>query len=452
MDVRRYRPETIARALVALRAEVIREGGPGLEHVEALLQLRGHNLGPVPRKLTVRFRRNRPRAAIRGRSRGGSWCSGCQLRRAGGAVDRQGIAGIRGLHHGEDRSWGFSGVVFNRKPRSYWGVVLALGLAFPLLAQEPIGAISGDGQNDQQSQPHSKADAKGEPSFGHEALPQSKFRVGGNVGALAYELIGPPYPGYPDCPYDSVEECDLLAQKAMAQSTWWMNSAAWAGLILSFIGLALIARTMLYTRDAADYAKRAAVAAEATVTQAELATAAANATVETTRDIGNTQLRAWVSVFDYRMAVIPVPHSGRERIGAITFTLVGINTGSTPALQMKYSANHAAGRMPELVDHSQVSDDLSAALGPQAMFQSHTMHFDPETVMASSPGPDDEEGPSLYLKCSIQYRDLFSTTVHQTVRTIRINYIGVADLRICGPNDIDLGNFAASHAGENVMT
>ena len=49
-QLRRYKPETITRALVALRAELIRDGGPGLEHVEALLQLRGHNLGPVPRK------------------------------------------------------------------------------------------------------------------------------------------------------------------------------------------------------------------------------------------------------------------------------------------------------------------------------------------------------------------------------------------------------------------
>ena len=66
-QLRRYKPETITRALVALRAELIRDGGPGLEHVEALLQLRGHNLGPVPQKVVVtpaRFRRNRLRVAI----------------------------------------------------------------------------------------------------------------------------------------------------------------------------------------------------------------------------------------------------------------------------------------------------------------------------------------------------------------------------------------------------
>ena len=74
-----YKPETITRALVALRAELIREGGPGLEHVEALLQLRGHNLGPVPSKANspARFRRNRlsrggPPQRLRGDARSGA--------------------------------------------------------------------------------------------------------------------------------------------------------------------------------------------------------------------------------------------------------------------------------------------------------------------------------------------------------------------------------------------
>lgn len=59
-----YKPETITRTLRNLRAQIIRDGGPGLEHVEALLQLRGDNLGPVPRKATCSFRRGKLRVAI----------------------------------------------------------------------------------------------------------------------------------------------------------------------------------------------------------------------------------------------------------------------------------------------------------------------------------------------------------------------------------------------------
>lgn len=72
-QLHRYKPETITRALVALRAELVREGGPGLEHVEALLALRGSNLPPVPAKAKTapRFRRNRLRVAIRAALRDG---------------------------------------------------------------------------------------------------------------------------------------------------------------------------------------------------------------------------------------------------------------------------------------------------------------------------------------------------------------------------------------------
>lgn len=41
---------SITAALVALRVRTIREDRAGLEHVEALLRMRGHNLGPVPRR------------------------------------------------------------------------------------------------------------------------------------------------------------------------------------------------------------------------------------------------------------------------------------------------------------------------------------------------------------------------------------------------------------------
>ena len=64
-ELRRLKPETITRALVALRAELIREGGPGLEHVEVLLQLRGNNLPPVPKKAEPpHFRLGKLRVAI----------------------------------------------------------------------------------------------------------------------------------------------------------------------------------------------------------------------------------------------------------------------------------------------------------------------------------------------------------------------------------------------------
>ena len=73
-----HKPETITRALRNLRARIIRNGEPGMEHVEALLQLRGDNLGPVPRKANPCFRRGKLRVAIFTAFRGGP-CTGPEV-------------------------------------------------------------------------------------------------------------------------------------------------------------------------------------------------------------------------------------------------------------------------------------------------------------------------------------------------------------------------------------
>ena len=72
-EFKAYKPETITRMLANLRAQIIRDGGDGLEHVEALLAMRGHNLGPVPRKAPpANFRRGKLRVAIFAALRDGS--------------------------------------------------------------------------------------------------------------------------------------------------------------------------------------------------------------------------------------------------------------------------------------------------------------------------------------------------------------------------------------------
>jgi hypothetical protein len=78
-EFKAHKPETTTRALRNLRAQIIRDGGPGLEHVEALLKLRGDNLGPVPRKAPLqRFRRGKLRVAIFAALRDGP-CTGPEV-------------------------------------------------------------------------------------------------------------------------------------------------------------------------------------------------------------------------------------------------------------------------------------------------------------------------------------------------------------------------------------
>lgn len=56
--------ETITIALSQLRAKIIRDRLDGLEHVEALLKLRGYELRPVPRKHRTCEKRNGARRFV----------------------------------------------------------------------------------------------------------------------------------------------------------------------------------------------------------------------------------------------------------------------------------------------------------------------------------------------------------------------------------------------------
>lgn len=58
-------PKTIDAALLNLRAQIVRDGGDGLAHVEALLAMRGCAIVPVPRKAAPpQFRRGELRRMI----------------------------------------------------------------------------------------------------------------------------------------------------------------------------------------------------------------------------------------------------------------------------------------------------------------------------------------------------------------------------------------------------
>lgn len=65
-EFRRLHPETIRQVLYRLRAEIIREGQDGLEHVDALLRLRGADpeARRVPGKQAKQFGRGKLRLAI----------------------------------------------------------------------------------------------------------------------------------------------------------------------------------------------------------------------------------------------------------------------------------------------------------------------------------------------------------------------------------------------------
>lgn len=90
------------------------------------------------------------------------------------------------------------------------------------------------------------------------------------------------------------DQSDLQAQESMALWAFWMFIAAVASVVLTSIGVVMIWRTLLYTRDAAIHAGRA-------VDEAKHATAAAQETNRVTQEIGIKQTRANIAYLDYEI-------------------------------------------------------------------------------------------------------------------------------------------------------
>ncbi len=126
-----------------------------------------------------------------------------------------------------------------------------------------------------------------QPSSGKDA--DASAIIGSSIEPAARQPITAKDEAYSACYLPSIEECDLAAQRNMAESTGWMNVAAWAGVILTFVGLALLYRTMLYTKKAALHSQEAVTAANNSVTSA-------NRAADESRDIGRAQVRAYLAV------------------------------------------------------------------------------------------------------------------------------------------------------------
>lgn len=107
--------------------------------------------------------------------------------------------------------------------------------------------------------------------------------------------------------------CDLASQESMAKSTYRMNLAAWAGIVLSAVGVMLIWKTLVASRQ--------------TLREAENATKAAFKSVEVTREIGEAQVRAYLSVPD-----VVLDWSDDNTLSKVKFIIK--NAGQSPAMKV----------------------------------------------------------------------------------------------------------------------
>lgn len=220
---------------------------------------------------------------------------------------------------------------------------------------------------------------------------------------------------YANCEFEDVQHCDLLAQQSMADSTESMKQAAWAGVILTVLGLILIYRTMSYTRHAAKYAKRAARASENAVKEARRATAAANRTTKVTEAIGHRQVRAYVTASGGRWE--------RDRSSGAFKAVIQIkNAGHSPAFKVRAWCIGIVAEPGEIIDWNDRSSGFwrKFFLGP-----TDTGHIIATGVIDDSDYSTlKKEIAIFFFYGSIFYRDTFDV---QRETHFRLQWTGVPD-------------------------
>ena len=136
-------------------------------------------------------------------------------------------------------------------------LVLAILLAGPVLAQKdaPDSAPSAVSEQGSTSPENSQPDTKEQDEAAKTPAPEAQAPVSAPVSTPAADKVAEKPNRYPDCEFNTVAECDLAAQHSMANSTFVMMWAALAGVTLTVVGIILLWRTLLYTRNAADAAR-----------------------------------------------------------------------------------------------------------------------------------------------------------------------------------------------------
>lgn len=184
--------------------------------------------------------------------------------------------------------------------KRYWIIIVAFGITttIPSLgySQEPLGPalesepISGDGDGERTADPDENSDA---PIGEAEQIAPSLE----SIERAIRELI--PQEDQAERKRDQDREIrDLQVQEQMAVWAERMFWAALASVAVTLVGLALIARTLKYTKVAAEHtaamldeATKTTLAAHDTVREAEKATVAAQESIIVTREIGEAQIR-----------------------------------------------------------------------------------------------------------------------------------------------------------------
>lgn len=256
---------------------------------------------------------------------------------------------------------------------------------------------------------------------------------------------------YPDCPYNDVDECDLLAQKDMAASTREMAYAAWIGVALSAIAVGFIWLTMRYTAKAANYTRGATVAAEAAVCEARKTAKLTREMLDITRDIAALENRAWVKdknttkpsnytsdEFGCRFGVdVTVENIGRSPAYSVDVVGFGIPVTKTDELApFKIHALREGYRVLE--------GDIKHTLFPQEtiLFPVDIAFLDADLeTLRRQQSKSDRTRPRAMAVICIFYRVGGDQEVHETIRAFMVDQLDFRDKERRGRGELRMFRF-----------
>jgi len=179
------------------------------------------------------------------------------------------------------------------------------------------------------------------------------------------------------------EALDLAAQRSMASAAWFMVVITGASAIVGGAGLYLIFRTLKEAKRSADAADKAVEASLAAI--------------ETTREMGHAQVRAYVSISGCWLS--------RSENGQLTLKFVFRNSGQTPALNVWTSYDFYIGSHDE---NAVLRDQGGESRSDTAPEEKREANFDLSPTASAAVSERLNAGAAyVYVEISVVFDDVF---------------------------------------------
>jgi hypothetical protein len=202
-----------------------------------------------------------------------------------------------------------------------------------------------------------------------------------------------------------IDWCDLATQQSMAEST---SVAAWSAVftaILTVIGVILLGYTLYFTRETL-------VASQAVAEETRKATRAAQEAVIVTREIGQAQARAYLSVNSVAISItqdVFDPDGDEPSVKTpVAKVIVWMNnSGQSPARNVRFKISVETARIHPLPDNYTVNGIYYPIPDMPVHGESGALEHSEHEIFLHSRDARDVLGRVWYVLGTIAYQDVF---------------------------------------------